>query len=758
MNLRVIAAGILFVCVLISVIGFGCGDNSPKPPDPDSYDVTIPVGPDSSVVEHDEFVVTIPEGLFADSTDITVSIADEPLQNLPPDGVSIFSKVLTLQISTDDISDIPDSLVLTSMLELALPSNAPIGAYVRATVTAPGQESALLFGQVEEDDENQDQRVVKVPLAILAHAISESGVIEIEFHIATFDGGEYKSVPSAQPLPIAMQLYEATLSDPSEIELQRVDSQVGDLGNKRVLILVHGWSNFESLEFNDYWRKDKLKTYWGDAASYILSEAGDEFAVYCLYYDEDNALEDLSVEMAALISNRFHEPTNGKILVLAHSMGGLLTRAWVTNKGGSEKLEGAVFLDTPHHGSALADAWFEGIWLPSVIPFFWQNISLPESGAANIVYEFPMPGGGEGGNDFLVNLNNDDSSWDKYVCFASDYGGGIVLAAWYCERILERLHDVPEIEHDGVVELDSQLPEDVSTDFQSFEHSDHHARAPKNTDEVIPTALSCLREIVSGHDPDPIPGFVQIPAGMFTMGSPEYEDARESDETLHTATLTTPFNMSVLPITKQQYVDMAQWAYDRGYCTASNTSINDNMDGSTVKLFRLDGAFCKIYFDEDTFRISAGHENRSVGYVTWYGAVTYCDWLSLMEGIQPAYDHVTWQCNGHDPYSAEGYRLPTEAEWEYTCRAGTQTPYNPHNEWGVHSMSQWPSEWCNDLYGPYDGDEINPVGPEAASHTNRIRRGGLHGTSHYCRCAERLTVYSGYAAEGIGFRISRSIR
>ncbi|MHC4636006.1 MAG: SUMF1/EgtB/PvdO family nonheme iron enzyme, partial [Planctomycetota bacterium] len=98
--------------------------------------------------------------------------------------------------------------------------------------------------------------------------------------------------------------------------------------------------------------------------------------------------------------------------------------------------------------------------------------------------------------------------------------------------------------------------------------------------------------------------------------------------------------------------------------------------------------------------------------VSWYDAVRFCRWLSKKEGLP--------------------YRLPTEAEWEYVCRAGSDGHFssgdNPPEEgvangWGVRNMHSWPTEWCYDWHGLYpDTDTTDPVGPERGS--TKVVRGG----------------------------------
>ncbi|MFH1719563.1 MAG: SUMF1/EgtB/PvdO family nonheme iron enzyme [Planctomycetota bacterium] len=172
--------------------------------------------------------------------------------------------------------------------------------------------------------------------------------------------------------------------------------------------------------------------------------------------------------------------------------------------------------------------------------------------------------------------------------------------------------------------------------------------------------------------------------------------------------------------------------------------------------------------------------------INWTDAALYCNERSRAEGLGPCYNEETWECN----FAAGGYRLPTEAEWEYACRAGTKSKYGfgddarklkdyawfadnssgkthpvgqkKPNPWGLYDMHGNVTEWCNELYSEdYYGQspDKDPKGP--ASGRERVLRGGAWNSSaESCRSAYRSSDPSindtCLASDAIGFRCVRN--
>jgi len=222
-------------------------------------------------------------------------------------------------------------------------------------------------------------------------------------------------------------------------------------------------------------------------------------------------------------------------------------------------------------------------------------------------------------------------------------------------------------------------------------------------------------------------GLNRVPAGKFLMGSPETEPERGQDEQPHWVTLTRPFYMGITPVTADEYRAVM---------------------GSEA---------------------DARREGRHPAEVPWPEAVRFCETLSRNTG--------------------RTFRLPTEAEWEYACRAGTTTPFNtglqittdqanfdgkfvypggqageyrrsttpvrtfPPNAWGLYDMHGNVYQWCSDWYGRYPTSAVtDPPGP--SSGADRVIRGGRYGSApRYIRSAARYSYNAKNSSVVFGFRV-----
>ena len=250
-----------------------------------------------------------------------------------------------------------------------------------------------------------------------------------------------------------------------------------------------------------------------------------------------------------------------------------------------------------------------------------------------------------------------------------------------------------------------------------------------------------------------------IKGGKFNMGSPSDEVQRENDETLHEVSVN-DFYVSAYEVTQEEYENIM----------GNNPS---NFKGSKLPVENL----------------------------TWYEAIEYCNKLSEKNNLTPVYEidgeKVTWNRN------ANGYRLLTEAEWEYVARAGTTTPFNTEtsisaeesnfyghypygieenyfsqgkletkpgeyrqttvnvdefspNKWGLYNIHGNVREWVYDYYGEYDlGDNDNPTGPN--SGTLKVTRGGgWNDYAKHMRSAFRSTLAPDKKMSNTGLRIARN--
>ena len=231
------------------------------------------------------------------------------------------------------------------------------------------------------------------------------------------------------------------------------------------------------------------------------------------------------------------------------------------------------------------------------------------------------------------------------------------------------------------------------------------------------------------------------------MGSPPGEDGRSPDETQHEVVLHHNFLLLTTEVTQTDFLALM---------------------GYNPSFFRS----CL---------------SCPVEQVSWHEAAHFCNMLSESQGFELCYDCVgvdsSVSCRLRDvfdnPYQCEGYRLPTESEWEYAARAGTtgarygdldsigwsgDADGSTHpvgqklpNSWGLYDMIGNVFEWCSDWYGSYPpGPVSDPWGPR--NGTERVIRGGSwNGWPRYARSAFRGHKPEGFRNGYLGFRPSRTV-
>jgi sulfatase modifying factor 1 len=253
---------------------------------------------------------------------------------------------------------------------------------------------------------------------------------------------------------------------------------------------------------------------------------------------------------------------------------------------------------------------------------------------------------------------------------------------------------------------------------------------------------------------------VQIPAGTFTMGSPDSEPTRATEEVQHQVTLSA-FRMSKYEITNSQY---ATFLNAKGI-GSDGIYAGGAYPGKTLISASGGGSDFSLHYSGSQWAPVAGYENHPVFNVSWYGAVEFATYA--------------------------GGRLPTEAEWEYACRATTTTPFNtgsclsntdanydwtypvypctnaitiplgktqavgtyPANTYGLHDMHGNVWEWCNDWHGAYPTTaQTNPDGP--ATGSAKVERGGSWADMGlYARSARRSAAAENGSSPYRGIRL-----
>ncbi len=296
-------------------------------------------------------------------------------------------------------------------------------------------------------------------------------------------------------------------------------------------------------------------------------------------------------------------------------------------------------------------------------------------------------------------------------------------------------------------------------------------------------------------------GMVRVPAGEMLMGDGEAACGWQQ----RGVRLSHDFWIQAHEVSNEEFRSALQWAHDLGLVSATPQAVHDAM-GSGEELVDLDDDECELAFSGGIFTLRQSDYALEHAYpqgydpgphpakeVTWYGAASYCDWLSLRCGLSPAYDHADWSCGPQGvPYRAAGFRLPTDAEWEYVARFADQRIYpwgdaepdcDLANHDGVDSCIRWTApvdshaagaqntlsrpihhisgnvyEWIHDWFTCSLGTAPvrDPIGPPTGVK-RVIRGGGWYSHPRYTRAAARNSDPPDFSAGDVGLRPVRSI-
>lgn len=267
-----------------------------------------------------------------------------------------------------------------------------------------------------------------------------------------------------------------------------------------------------------------------------------------------------------------------------------------------------------------------------------------------------------------------------------------------------------------------------------------YRQSPSSEESLAAPLEAAARSLRPAPEPPkPATDLVRIKPGSFTMGSHPHEPGRDSDELQHEVAIGQAFLLGRREVTRAEF---------------------------------------QAVMGGDGLGLKGAHRNLPVVNVSWFDAVRYCNARSRKEGFPACYQITGEEVGWKEGLLCRGYRLPTEAEWEYAARAGQASLYSGSNDykevawddsqahpggekrpnkWGLFDMSSNVWEWVWDWKADFTyGSVSDPLGPESGSW--RVRRGGSSwNEAKYLRVASRFESRPSTRLAGLGFRVARSL-
>ena len=283
-------------------------------------------------------------------------------------------------------------------------------------------------------------------------------------------------------------------------------------------------------------------------------------------------------------------------------------------------------------------------------------------------------------------------------------------------------------EEKETVSLKNEIPtlENIDTDFEKIA-IEEIKEEQQSTFDIENEKTNFIQARV-----EKLPGMVAVEKNSFQMGD-TLGDGRDNEKPSHTVTITYDYYIASYEVSFEEY---GRYAED-----VLKTKHKGFRENSVVNVSSLE-RYIVLSPSNKVFR------ENSVVNVSWYEAIEYCNWLSKREGLSKAYSASGnfLDKNGRkttDPSEVEGYRLPTEAEWE-SARS-------------IISKNTDIWEWCSDWYSEsyYEkSPQINPY--NSSQEAFRVKRGGSLANNTNIRVSCRSYDYPKHRREDVGFRIART--
>ncbi|MBT3169098.1 MAG: SUMF1/EgtB/PvdO family nonheme iron enzyme [Candidatus Cloacimonetes bacterium] len=343
------------------------------------------------------------------------------------------------------------------------------------------------------------------------------------------------------------------------------------------------------------------------------------------------------------------------------------------------------------------------------------------------------------------------------------------------------------IDWEEVEEVDADMIELTYSDLSKELDTTYYYRVRSENPEGFSDYSATIEITTPGFVVENLPILKDVENGIFEMGS---INGNEDEMPLREITLTNNFQIAETEITNAQYCELLNWALGKGKIKGilSNDLNYANNAIQFETMLDSTNTDCQLNYrsSEEIFEVVNEMDNHPITAVTWYGAAAYSNWLSEVTANSALYTisaSPMWSC---DTYGDVGYRLPTEAEWEFAAIGGNNSSNYLYsgsdaiedvawyivncdgiqpvkilagNELNIYDMSGNLWEWCNDYYSEYNPDETeNPEVITGGYPFRKVIRGGslefgesYHRSTNRSSCKASLDY--GRVNTSIGFRV-----